>query len=61
VGLPYSESELMQANAGAAPYGALHMAGAGDNPNLSSSEQCLAFALGARLAHTTVALNRAKP
>jgi len=56
VGLPYSEPELMRPDAGGAPYGASHVAGAHDDPQLSESEKTLARALGMRVAQTAARL-----
>lgn len=58
VGLPYTESTLMETREGGTPYGASHWAGAeGDQP-LSGTEQRLARALGARLANAAITLRR---
>ncbi|MCF2133485.1 MULTISPECIES: NAD(P)H:quinone oxidoreductase [Mycetohabitans] len=59
VGLPYTESALMNTTSGGTPYGASHVAGvsgSNDPAPLSSEEKTLAHALGARLARAALAL-----
>jgi NAD(P)H dehydrogenase (quinone) len=59
VGIPYTETELMQTTSGGTPYGASHFAGVGaadDAAPLSPEEKALARALGARLARAALAL-----
>ncbi len=58
VGLPYTESALMETQEGGTPYGASHWAGAEGDRTLSSTEQRLARALGARLAGVAITLRR---
>ncbi len=50
VGLPYTEGSLTSTTTGGSPYGASHVAGAGNDRPQSEDERKLAFALGARLA-----------
>jgi NAD(P)H dehydrogenase (quinone) len=51
-GIPYSESKLMYTKGGGGPYGASHVAGIRNDPDLSDDEKALARALGERLAMT---------
>jgi NAD(P)H dehydrogenase (quinone) len=56
LGIPYSEPDLNTTQSGGTPYGASHVAGAqGKNP-VTEEEQRLCFALGKRLAETTLKL-----
>lgn len=50
VGIPYTEPLLSSTRGGGTPYGASHVAGTDDNPQLSDDEAHLARALGRRLA-----------
>lgn len=50
LGLPYSESELLNTATGGTPYGASHLAGANSDKPLSESETTLCRAQGRRLA-----------
>jgi len=50
VGLPYSESALIDTTTGGTPYGPSHLAGAKNNLNISDDEKQLAMALGKRVA-----------
>lgn len=50
VGIPYSEPQLGTTRTGGTPYGASHVAGMDDDPQLSDDEAQLARALGRRLA-----------
>jgi len=50
VGLPYSESDLMNTASGGAPYGASHTAGLNGNRPLTEEEKRLCRALGRRVA-----------
>ena len=50
VGLPYTESGLMETTAGGTPYGPSHLAGANSNRSVSDIEKRLCQALGARVA-----------
>jgi NAD(P)H dehydrogenase (quinone) len=54
LGVPYSVSELKSTQTGGTPYGASHT---GNDINLSSDEQKIAFAQGKRLAELTIKLN----
>lgn len=56
VGLPYSEPDLGTTETGGTPYGASHVAGAGDDRPVSDAERRLCIALGRRLAETTLKL-----
>jgi NAD(P)H dehydrogenase (quinone) len=63
VGIPYTETALMETTGGGTPYGASHFAGVGGadvSAPLSSDEKTLAHALGARLARTALALAAAQ-
>ncbi|MDT8893680.1 NAD(P)H:quinone oxidoreductase [Halomonas sp. I1] len=57
-GLPYSEVELMETQAGGTPYGASHLAGKRSDRPLDDHERRLAFAQGKRLARLALALDR---
>ncbi len=50
VGLPYTEAALSTTRGGGTPYGASHVAGGADDPQLSEEEAILARALGRRVA-----------
>ena len=50
VGLPYTEPALSTTRGGGTPYGASHVAGGGDDPQLSEEEAALARVLGRRVA-----------
>jgi NAD(P)H dehydrogenase (quinone) len=50
VGLPYTEPLLSSTRGGGTPYGASHVAGTNDDPQLTDDEAQLARALGRRLA-----------
>ncbi|MDQ3617901.1 MAG: NAD(P)H:quinone oxidoreductase [Pseudomonadota bacterium] len=50
VGIPYTESLLSSTRSGGSPYGASHVAGSGDDPQLTDDEAQLARALGRRVA-----------
>jgi NAD(P)H dehydrogenase (quinone) len=60
VGLPYSEPGLMRTRGGGTPYGASHVAGPDDDPELDADERELARALGRRVAQTTQELERGR-
>lgn len=60
VGLPYSEPSLMQTRGGGTPYGASHVAGPDDAPELDPDERALARALGRRVAQTALDLERGR-
>jgi NAD(P)H dehydrogenase (quinone) len=49
-GIPYSEPQLSSTRSGGTPYGASHVAGAKDDPQLTDDEAALARALGRRIA-----------
>jgi NAD(P)H dehydrogenase (quinone) len=56
-GLPYTEAALSRTREGGSPYGASHVAGAGNTPApLSSDEAELAQALGRRVARIAMKL-----
>lgn len=59
LGLPYSESALLETRSGGTPYGASHLAGPGSNLALTDDEKALCLALGRRLACTTQAQHKA--
>jgi NAD(P)H dehydrogenase (quinone) len=50
VGLPYTDTGLMETTAGGTPYGPSHLAGANSDKPVSELEQRLCRALGARVA-----------
>ncbi len=50
VGIPFTESLLSTTKSGGTPYGASHVAGGSDDPQLSDEEAALARALGRRVA-----------
>ena len=50
VGLPYTEAALQQTTSGGSPYGASHVTGMQDVPQLGTEERQLAQALGRRVA-----------
>lgn len=50
LGIPYSESCLMNTATGGTPYGVSHQAGADGSLGISADEKALAFAQGKRLA-----------
>jgi len=50
LGVPYTEAALNRTASGGTPYGASHVAGTDDDPQLSDDEAQLARALGRRLA-----------
>jgi len=50
VGIPYTEPALNTTRGGGTPYGASHVSGMQDDPQLSDDEALLARALGRRLA-----------
>ena len=49
-GIPFTESALSTTRSGGTPYGASHVAGAQDDPELTDDEAALARALGRRVA-----------
>jgi NAD(P)H dehydrogenase (quinone) len=55
-GIPYTEPLLSTTRSGGTPYGASHVAGAKDNPQLSDEEAVLARALGKRIAQLALRL-----
>lgn len=58
LGLPYSESALMNTRSGGTPYGASHLAGNDSRRPLDDDEKSLCRALGHRVAVTAKALVR---
>ena len=58
VGIPYTERSLNVTRSGGSPYGASHVAPAGEPPGLSEDERVLAHALGRRVATLAVRLDR---
>lgn len=57
VGLPYTDSELMNTTSGGTPYGVSHVAGIDDNLQISSSERKLAIYQGQRIAEIVLKLD----
>jgi NAD(P)H dehydrogenase (quinone) len=55
-GLPYSETELIETQAGGTPYGASHVAGARNDRQIDPSERTLCTAQGKRIAKLALAL-----
>ena len=49
-GIPFTEPQLSTTRSGGTPYGASHVAGAKDDPQLTDDEAALARALGRRIA-----------
>ena len=58
VGIPYTESALHTTRGGGTPYGASHVSGNDDDPQLSDDEAQLARALGKRVAGIAARLAR---
>jgi NAD(P)H dehydrogenase (quinone) len=58
VGIPFTEGALNATRSGGTPYGASHLAGGDDNPQLDEHETTLARALGRRVAETARRLER---
>jgi NAD(P)H dehydrogenase (quinone) len=56
LGIPFTEPGLSATRSGGTPYGASHVAGGGDDPELTGEEASLARALGRRLASITAKL-----
>lgn len=56
VGLPFTEAALSTTTSGGTPYGASHVAGAKDDPQLTDEEAALARALGRRIAQLAMKL-----
>jgi NAD(P)H dehydrogenase (quinone) len=50
VGIPYTEAALTHTRSGGSPYGASHVAGAGDANAITDEERTLARVLGRRVA-----------
>ncbi len=55
-GIPFTEPQLNSTRTGGTPYGASHVAGGKDDPQLSDDEAVLARALGRRIATLAVRL-----
>jgi NAD(P)H dehydrogenase (quinone) len=55
-GIPYTETALHRTRGGGTPYGASHVAGAGDDPETHPAEAVLARALGRRVAQLAARL-----
>lgn len=55
-GIPFTEPQLSSTRTGGTPYGASHVAGGKDDPQLSDDEAALARALGRRIATLAVHL-----
>ncbi len=60
IGLPYTDSALMQTKSGGTPYGASHYAGLNDDYEISDSEKHLAILQGKLLAEAALKLNKYK-
>lgn len=58
LGVPYSESGLLNTEKGGTPYGSSHLAGLENDQELSEIEKQLCFAQGKRLAETALALSK---
>ena len=57
LGIPYSETDLVNTGTGGTPYGASHHAGADNDKPISDEEKRLCLALGKRLAVTASRLH----
>lgn len=57
LGLPYTETDLLNTRSGGTPYGPSHLAGADSDQPLSDEEARLCLALGRRLAVTALKLH----
>lgn len=55
-GIPFTEPQLGTTRSGGTPYGASHVAGAKDDPQLTDDEAALARALGRRVAQLALKL-----
>jgi NAD(P)H dehydrogenase (quinone) len=55
-GIPFTEAALNTTRSGGTPYGASHVAGAQDQPELSDEEAQLARSLGKRIAQLALTL-----
>ncbi|NOX09467.1 MAG: NAD(P)H:quinone oxidoreductase [Gammaproteobacteria bacterium] len=60
MGLPYSETELLETTSGGTPYGPSHTADAENKAPLTDAEKVLCQAIGKRLAETTLELHRGR-
>lgn len=58
VGLPYTETELLETRSGGTPYGASHVSGLGSDRAVDDAERSLCRALGRRLATFSLKLAR---
>ena len=58
LGLPYTDSELMNTTSGGTPYGVTHWAGINDDKPISDSEHHLAILQGKLLAEAALKLNQ---
>ncbi len=56
LGIPYSDSSLMDTSTGGTPYGASHLAGSNNKKQLSKEEESAAKTLGKRLAKNVIRL-----
>lgn len=56
LGIPYTESGLLETQTGGTPYGASHVAGVTNDRPISEAERKLCLALGRRLATTALKL-----
>lgn len=57
LGLPYSETDLVNTTTGGTPYGPSHVAGEDSKKPLSEEEKRLCLAMGKRLAETAMKLS----
>ncbi len=58
LGIPYSETALNRTQTGGTPYGASHVAGINSDTPISDDEKVLCQALGKRLAHVALQLEK---
>ena len=58
LGLPYTDSKLMNTTSGGTPYGVSHWAGINDDKLISDSEHHLAILQGKLLAEAALKLNQ---
>jgi len=57
VGIPFTEAALGETRSGGTPYGASHVAGAGNDQPVTEHEKSLAYELGRRLASIAAKLS----
>jgi len=60
LGLPFSETDLLRTRSGGTPYGPSHWAGGENNQPLTEEERRLSLALGRRLGHVALVLDKGR-